>query len=456
MNRRLLILLGAVGVLAAFLFFWDLPREREREEHRTQAEILLPFAVERVDTLTVARADGGFTLARSPGGWVIAKPLGETADPDAVERFLGSLTELTSVRELVADPDSQDVVSFGLPPSPRGVTLSVIESDGRRLGLEVGDLSPGQSASYVRREGTSAVELASDTAHGSAAMSYQTFRLYKMFAVEQESSIVELSVTTTDQSWSAALGDRRRWFLADGRPLKHIMVRNLLHDLIHSRVRRYERDFVDDETWSAYGLHEPVADVGLTLADGRQHRIRVGNEVDEELVFARRDEERTVLQFPNQIRDVVETPLVELIDRNPVLYNFDAMESFTLVWEDGTRLTTTRDDRDYVFDPPVTDPQLYEAMFLPARNVAFGIERVQAKAVMLVAAGNDARASLDTVPIRCIMTWPDEELEIAIGWRAGDQDHWLHVQGEQKLHQIDRDLFLRMRSLLVASGRLQL
>ena len=75
---------------------------------------------------------------------------------------------------------------------------------------------------------------------------------------------------------------------------------------------------------------------------------------------------------------------------------------------------------------------------------------------MLLARGNDPRDVLDEMPVRCDLYWPHTQLRLWVGWRKGEENHWVYIEGERQLRAIERDLYFRFRSFLMVAGRLSL
>ena len=63
---------------------------------------------------------------------------------------------------------------------------------------------------------------------------------------------------------------------------------------------------------------------------------------------------------------------------------------------------------------------------------------------------------LDVIPVRCRLYWPDETVVLRVGWRKGEANHWVYIVGDDRMHEIDRDLFLRLRAYLLLVGPVEL
>ena len=61
---------------------------------------------------------------------------------------------------------------------------------------------------------------------------------------------------------------------------------------------------------------------------------------------------------------------------------------------------------------------------------------------------------LDERPVHCDLYWPDATVTLWVGWRKGESNHWLYIEGRHELFSIDRDLYFRFRSFLMVAGRL--
>jgi hypothetical protein len=370
---------------------------------------------------------------------------------------LKALSEAERVRPLAETDVVDDLSVYGLESLEDGmVVVRVTDVDGTTSVLHVGRTTPEGTATYVQRGPGAPVELAKAELGSLVRNSHNSFRMHDLFAVA-DSQIVTVTVEAGDVSYAAHRDDRGLWYLddPDGRRLRRWKMRNLAYDLATSRIRSFVADHLSENDWRAYGLHQPFADVRFTSEDGISHRIRVGNEGGEELVFGRRDDETSVFLFPEQLLTTAEVPLEELLDTSPFAMNFDRLDSVRIVWKDGQSFGMARAGRDWKPVPTPDDEAEVESLRTPMRNVVYGLERTQALGTMLLTKGSTAAEVLDEQPLRCVMVWPYETVRFAVGWRSGEETHWIHVEGSRELIRVPRDLFFRLRGYLISAGRLR-
>jgi len=152
--QNTLILVGALILLGAFVYFADIRTQSPPPEQPPFME----FAVPDVMRFQVETREGQRMVAirKSPGiGWEMKEPYQAEADQARLEGILARLSSIKPSRVLTETTAS--LASFGLDPPQ--LTVEVKLRDGSAQSLEIGDGTPNQAARYVRRTGEQAVLL---------------------------------------------------------------------------------------------------------------------------------------------------------------------------------------------------------------------------------------------------------------------------------------------------------
>jgi len=456
MSRRLLLLAIPVGILAAFVFLWELPRDRASREREAEAAVLFPIADAVVDTVRLARPEGDILFARPDGTWRLRAPKDEPVEPSTVENLLRRLADARRERVVMALAVDQDLDPYGLGgPADGTVRVDVVDSLGTRHSLWVGKRTPSRQNTYVRRVGSDEVELAGPELSQIAGLTHHGFRRRALFATA-DSLVVEWTVERGGDRWTARRDDAGLWWWDRDPPvrLQRHRLAGFVYDLARATVRQYVRDDVPDREWPAYGLGQPRAILSWADATGAAGRVAFGNEDDEGLMFARRNGEDTLLRIPIQLVEHALVDPEDLVDTNPIPRNFRRLQSFTLRWEDGSTLGALKQGADWITLLPADSRVDDEDLTVPLRNVLYGLERFSTQGEMLLAASSATEDVLDRIPVRGELNWEDGTLGFLIGWRGNGEDHWFHLEGEPRLHRISRDLFLRLQGYLQVAGLL--
>ncbi|MBI3621611.1 MAG: DUF4340 domain-containing protein [Nitrospirae bacterium] len=142
----LLLWVGVLLGLVAYLRLVDLPRERTTGDAPGQADLLLAFDPTAATALELKTSDTTIALTKDQAGaWQILSPVATVADQEAVRSLLLQVTRARRLRVIEDNPTA--LGPYGLDPAP--VILKITIGGGERR-LDVGDKSPVGSSVYVR------------------------------------------------------------------------------------------------------------------------------------------------------------------------------------------------------------------------------------------------------------------------------------------------------------------
>jgi hypothetical protein len=453
LSRRLVFLLAAVALLAAVLLMWDLPRQREAEEEAREAAVLLPTEAALVDTLRLRRPDGVVEAARRGDGWVLLRPIAEPANPGAVEGLLRVFTRAERGRTVATDVDTTALDAFGLGGLRRpDFSVELIGARSRPEILWIGRTNPGGTSAYVRRAGEDVVVLVDKSVRDAALTEYHALRIFDLFAVETE-EVDRIAVTWRGGAWAAAKDSMGLWFEegGTGRQLRRRLLRTVAYDLASARVRRYVADGMAEADFAGYGLHDPLLDLRFD-ARGEAHRLRLGNEIEENEHYARRDGAATLLVVSSQLLQSCEMRLGEMLETNPVPFNYDRLDSVRITWHSGEQATCLPVGRgQWRMRPPPGWTGAPDRFDVSVQNVRYGIEELSSDAAVELSSADAFDDFVDEKKVRVDLFWPERTVRYWLGWRRGEDAHWIHVVGTTRAHRIPRDLFFRLRGLLLTA-----
>lgn len=452
--RRLLIPGIVVAGLAAALFWWDLPREKRSEDSQHELLRLTRLDPELVDTLRIVRDGERIELVRRQGDWWLSAPLEERADDASVQGMLNILCRASVTRIISADVDTTALDAFGLGglrPPQRWVEL---RAPGREpVVYDLGRKNPSGSAMYMRVRGRDEVMLVDLGMGEIGRTSHQAFRIYDLFDVQTE-EIEAITLHTPRGSFTVRRNVRGLWFTDEDSPrqVKRRVIHQLAYDLAHARVRKYLEDGLDEDAFRAYGLQDPALELAFE-AHGESYRLGVGNESEEPgLPFARRNLTPTLLMISGEMGAAQDLWVDEFIESNPVPDNYALLDSVRIVWQTGESITAFPGyRREWDLRPPPGwqgDPGHF---LVSASNVFRGVEELESDRSVTLPSVAAAREYLATRKVQCELYWPDRTVSYRIGWRRGEDAHWLQIEGEKQVYRISRDLYFRLRGALLSA-----
>ena len=444
MSRRALVL--AVLVLAAggWLLLRELPiLESERE--RALAELRLFEDVPAVvDTVRIQQHKREILVVRDGEQWFLRSPINEEIPAPNMISLIERLANTELWRRVAAGlgADEWDVYGLG-EDSPGRVRIELI-GQGKRSMVDVGLLTPGSRAVWVRRGGSDRLEVSLEDLYNVANMSHHGLRDPRLFKIVH-GDLTRMSFAADGRSWSGVRGEEGLWFLesADGARLKRWILEDVAFSVAGQRVDGYLRDFLEPDDWAAYGLDQPWGTVEWEGTEGRSGALWLGNELGGGVVFGRRAGLETVFQIAPGLDNSFQANIDALIDRNPIGGNFLNSSKIRVVDGEGFTdiIRETPGARVETENGPLGGGDYVQ---VAARNLQLGLEEFQPLAEMIVPSGNDPASLLDRVEASMTVHWPDRTAELQIGRMA--QSVWIAYDGA--LYQTTADMLLRVREVL--------
>ena len=227
-------------------------------------------------------------------------------------------------------------------------------------------------------------------------------------------------------------------------------MRGISYDLATARVKRYVEDFVTEKDWARYGLHEPILDLGFA-SEKLEGRLRIGNEDVDNQVFAQRNENSTVITTTSQFVRITDLTMDLVLDSNPIFENYDLLDSLTVRWHSGEEITAVRVLDRWGVRPPRGFEGPADRFDVPLQNVIYGLEGLGSDQKVILAKRGGREEYMPIRKISYSLYWPEYSVEVQLGWRSGEDAHWIQINDASELYRIKRDLFFRLRGLLLAA-----
>jgi len=172
------------GVLAALIViaYLVLQRPGESSAPESSGKTLVEFDSAAVDRIEIHSPGGGAVIAREGGVWMLTSPVRYRAD-DAIVASTLSAGRRMEIRELVSsNPQKRGL--FQVDSS--GTLVRVFEHGGEKAAFWIGKPSPSYTETYVRREGSDDVYLASGMFSSSFSRRPNEWRDKTIFRTEQD------------------------------------------------------------------------------------------------------------------------------------------------------------------------------------------------------------------------------------------------------------------------------
>jgi hypothetical protein len=258
-----LIILALVAVTAAvFIVFFE-RHQPTSEERRQRADRVFPgLETDEVVAVDLATGHGPVSLRRGDdGGWRLEAPVEFVADEVSVRSLLRSLEALEAERELPLAETS--LADHGLEEP--ALSAVMVDADGRRFELEVGEATPLGDRRAVRRDGGDEVIITTGAFVANLDRELDHWRSREVVDV-LENELAAIEIDAGDDRIHAVRVDGRWQLLA---PLEDLagtrQISSLVSELDTLRVSEF---LPADADPAALGLDRPEYEVLLIRADG--------------------------------------------------------------------------------------------------------------------------------------------------------------------------------------------
>ena len=269
-----IILVGIAGYS-----FMDFEHTRVEEKRKDEATRLLPFSPDEILPITIKKEGKELELERWEKGWRIVKPIKAKADNEAVEKFLGYVTDSRNDADYVldSDPTPERLVEFGLLKPSHYVTLKV----GKQLTaytLAFGDRAASMGVAFARLEGQKPVYRVLAAARAEANKGVYYFRDKSVLRLNPV-MLDQISIRRHGSTIRVKLPDSGKWELET--PIKaradYSKVFALLSSFTNSEVKEFIAENKND--LKSYGLDKADIELLFWLSGDSAPtiRLKVGN-----------------------------------------------------------------------------------------------------------------------------------------------------------------------------------
>ncbi len=248
-----IIILVAIGGYS----YLDKEHTRVEEKRKDEATRLLPFTPIEVLSVVLKKGDRVIEFERWEKGWKIIKPIEVKADDEAIEKFLGYVTDSRNDADYVMDqdPTPERLVEFGLAKPSLFVTLKV----GKALTphtIIFGDRAPTKGVAFAMLEGQKPVYRVLADARAQADHDVRYFRDKTVLRLNPI-MIDQMVIKRPDTSITFKLPMDGRWVIE--KPIRaranHVKVFELLGKFKNAEVKEFIAETKDN--LAQYGLDKP-------------------------------------------------------------------------------------------------------------------------------------------------------------------------------------------------------
>ncbi|ALA57603.1 DUF4340 domain-containing protein [Nitrospira moscoviensis] len=193
--RPTILLLVILAALGGYLYWVELPSQRQEEQQETASKTLLPFPDTAITGLSISTPQGIVEMSLLDGGrWAITAPLQVEADPREVQSLIRAL--VTGKVTRTVDDVGSALAPFGLD---QPVTTITVKAGGQQDTISIGDSGPLSNTLYVLRGSDHKVLLTDLAPKSFVNKTLLTFRRKELLRfVQNDVERVRLTYPTTE------------------------------------------------------------------------------------------------------------------------------------------------------------------------------------------------------------------------------------------------------------------
>jgi len=311
--------------IALYYFLVDLPQEERQQEEKERAETILPFDIEKVDTLTVARKDSSYTLKRlGQDDWRLIAPLEDKADTQTAENLIYELN--TGRFSLVVEEQPEDLAAFGLAEPPLSLTVKL--TDGSERTLQVGDDHPMGKGLYVKTADRSRV-LLSSLVRENLDKSLFDARDKTILPFNRE-DIAQVALRQGEHSFELRREKDVWTVIGEARsPGDTDAINHFLNSVRSAKVAEFVAE--TPASLAPYGLDKPATELRLEQEGGKQAlSILLGGAAENQGFYGKTAERPNVVRVPRALHDTLSKSSIDFLDKTLLAFTEDEVLSLEL------------------------------------------------------------------------------------------------------------------------------
>ena len=306
MSRKLIAMLVVVAVLAGYLIFVELPRDRAEFEEAIESRTLTKLTVDDVQYVRIDRANEVLEFENDADFWFVLAPVADRAEQSQVIRLVHAICNAIVEKEIGRD----DRERFGFSPPRATVTLGRAR-DQELLTLQIGNRTVDRSLVYVKLDGDDTVRLVTTNIARYSEPPVDSFRDRRLLYLEStQVRAITLEGGASDQRWKR---DGATWVLQRGKKTYRADPQRI--EFVLRQLRGFRcADFVDPQESPPF---VPRRVIGLELAKGDPIRLNVGNR-NSVGVAVKLDHEERVVRVAGDVESILSRDVDDFRERHLV------------------------------------------------------------------------------------------------------------------------------------------
>ncbi len=344
--KKIIILLLVFAGLFAFVYFYEIQGQKEREAAKEKEEKLVSLERDKISEIEIARQGSEPVLLKKSGNdWSVRKPIETPADSSTVDSLLSATSTAKIDRKL--EKAGKEASKYGLA-DPR---LRVVLKGGKeQRTLLFGSKDFTGNQVYVQVQGSPDIYLTSDYLFNSADKELKDWRNRKVLTFDRN-QVQNIEINrATDQIKLKKQGEK--WVLEQPtqETADEAAVSSLLSTLESAEAQKFVTEQPDD--LKTYGLLEPAATVRIREQGKDSWKTLELGKKEDDGYLARTTDRTPVFSVKTDLYDKLNQKLWEFRDKNVVDVEQDRVAQLTFKRADAEIVLKRQEDGKWVVQKP--------------------------------------------------------------------------------------------------------
>jgi len=331
--------------LAAFVYFYEIVGESEREEAKSLEESLLRTRQEEITSVEILRPqEEGILLSKEEGDWMLERPVKTSADNSTVDVLLRDLSR--AVRDRTFSEGGTRREEYGLHEP--AMTLK-IQADGKEHTLLMGNKDFTGSHVYVQFQGEPEVFLTSQVLFSTAGKDLMEWRDKRVLVIDR-AKIQTIEVINSANTIRIIRQDEE-WNLES--PIQEHADQNAVSSLLSTVEFGEAQEFVTDDAQElkSYGLDPPAATIRVQHEEEGWRVLELGQKKGEH-TLARNPERASVFTVSQEIRDKLSQDVLAFRDKDVLDVEQNQISRIVIHRKEDEEIALRYEDYTWIVESP--------------------------------------------------------------------------------------------------------
>ena len=331
--RNAIILVVIVALLVGAYFVINKYKPADQSTTDTNTIKLTNYTSTDIASVTLENPDGMFVIEPSGSEWVLTSPTNIRYDSSILSSIVINASSV--IADKVVEENPKDLAMYGLD-KPKKVTIT--GKDGNSTTLEIGNLTPTQSAYYVKTADKSAVYIVSTYTGDYLVTGKNGLRTKTPYTVTSD-MITSLAMDRNGSNLFTAARDANKTDWSMSKPISAGVNGSALAPMLDALSQTTIVNFVEDKPadLAKYGLDKPAYVFDFSTTTAGAIKLELGDEkIKGSEMYAKLSGSDEVFTIDPSKYTFLDKPLKEIVNVFAYIVNVDQVKAIDLTMDGKT------------------------------------------------------------------------------------------------------------------------